>query len=59
MLRKLLKRNVYVKPVDLGLFNECWIVAEMNMIQSFVDDARRYSLRLAVTNLRDALRQSR
>jgi hypothetical protein len=57
MLTKLLKRNVYVKPVDRGMFNNCWIVAEMNALQSFVDDLRRTrDLRIALYNLREVLR---
>lgn len=57
MLRKLQKRNVHVKPVDRGLFNECWIVAEMTPLESFVDDLRRTrDLRIALYNLREVLR---
>lgn len=57
MLKKLRKRHVHVKPVDRGLFNDCWVVVEMTPLQSFVDDLRRYrDLRAALFNLRAVLR---
>jgi ferric-dicitrate binding protein FerR (iron transport regulator) len=57
MLAKMRKRHVHVKPVDRGLFNDCWVVVEMTPLQSFVDDLRRYrDVRAALFNLRAVLR---
>jgi hypothetical protein len=56
MLRKLFKRNVYVKPVDATLFGDTLIVFEGNALQSFADDLRRYDWRVALSNLRAMLR---
>ena len=44
------KRRVYVKPVAAGgLFG--WTVLELTPVESFIDDWRRYGVRVALSNV--------
>ncbi|MBZ0293362.1 MAG: hypothetical protein K8L99_12415 [Anaerolineae bacterium] len=57
LIRKLLRKRTYVKPLDNALFSSVWLVQyQRNAIQQFFDDRRRYGWRVAVYNLRETLR---
>ena len=45
-----MKKRVYVKPVVSGGYPG-WTVLELTIWQSFIDDWRRYGLRVALHNL--------
>ena len=45
-----MKKRVYVKPVTTGGYPG-WVVLELTTWQSFIDDWRRYGLRVALHNL--------
>jgi hypothetical protein len=51
MIKKLLKRRIHVYPLDNTLFSDLWVEAEMNAIQAFFSDRRRYGWHVAVYNL--------
>ena len=49
MLQKLLKKKVYVKPLDLT-DETYWGVFEMSILESFFDDWIRYGWGVACSN---------
>ena len=54
-----MKKRVYVKPVSnlTGLFG--WITLELNIVQSFLDDLKRYNLFIALKNCIEVLNYER
>lgn len=48
--RNLTTKHVHVKPLGIGLFSEQDVIVSATVWGSFVDDAKRYGLRVAVGN---------
>ncbi len=45
-----MKQRVYVKPVTAKTEIFGWLTLELNIIEAFVDDLRRYGVKVAIGN---------
>lgn len=56
MFTKLTRRSTHVKPVHANNAATKWLVVDQSPLEAFVDELRRYGLKVALHNLMREMR---